>query len=127
MAKLGIHAAWTILAAALAIGGCSKRDEPATVQEKAQAPTRYDAEAFYATTSYGLAGGFAWSPDDKDVLAHNDETGIFNVYSLPAAGGEARALTSSKTDSIFASLGFQMIGVSCTARTRAATSSTMCS
>lgn len=102
MAKLGIHTVWTILAAALAIGGCSKGDETATARENVQEPTRYDAEAFYATTSYGLAGGYAWSPDDKDVLVHSDETGIFNVYSLPAGGGDKQALTSSTTESIFA-------------------------
>src|SRR5688572_25720795 len=102
MAKLGTPAGWMILAAAVAIGGCGKREEPATVQQTAQEPATYDAEAFYATTSYGLAGGFAWSPDDKDVLVHSDETGIFNAYALPAAGGEKQSLTSSTTDSTYA-------------------------
>ncbi len=102
MAKFGTPAGWMILAVALTIGGCGKRDEPATAQPTAQEPARYDAEAFYATTSYGLAGGFAWSPDDKDLLVHSDETGIFNAYALPATGGEEQALTSSTTDSTFA-------------------------
>lgn len=102
MAKFGIPAGWMILFAVVAIGGCSKRDEPTPAQQTAQEPARYDAEAFYATTSYALAGGFAWSPDDKDLLVHSDETGIFNAYALPAAGGEKQALTSSTTDSVFA-------------------------
>ena len=68
----------------------------------AGAPARYDAEAFFATTSYSLAGGYAWSSDDSRLLASSDESGIFNAYSLAAADGANEPLTTSTTDSTFA-------------------------
>ena len=86
MARLGIPGGWMILMAAIAAAGCSKNEQPPQAQQATQAPAQYDAEAFFATTSFGLAGGFAWSPDDKDLLVHADETGIFNAYALPASG-----------------------------------------
>ncbi|MEX2123597.1 MAG: alpha/beta fold hydrolase [Woeseia sp.] len=66
------------------------------------AAARYDAEAFFATTSYSLAGGYAWSPDDRELLIYSDESGIFNAYSLAAADGAKKPLTTSTTDSTFA-------------------------
>ena len=65
-------------------------------------PARYDAEAFFTTTSYTLAGGYAWSSDDSRLLASSDESGIFNAYSLTAADGGKEPLTTSTTDSTFA-------------------------
>lgn len=66
------------------------------------APTQYDAEAFFATTAYQLPPGYAWSPDDKQLLINSDETGIFNLYALQATGEGKQALTSSTGDSTFA-------------------------
>ncbi|MBA2353508.1 MAG: alpha/beta fold hydrolase [Acidobacteria bacterium] len=83
-------------------GGCSS---PAPSQPSAGQPAavgRYDARAFYTTTSYGLSQGYAWSPDDKAMLAHADTTGIFNAYAIDVDGGDAQPLTSSTTDSTFA-------------------------
>ncbi len=65
-------------------------------------PTLYDAEAFFATTSYIMPAGYAWSADDKQLLVSSDETGIYNVYALPAAGEGKQPLTSSTADSTFA-------------------------
>lgn len=64
-------------------------------------PKQYDARAFFTTTAYGLASGFAWSPDDQKLLIGSDETGIFNAYALPVAGAGKSALTTSTTDSTF--------------------------
>ncbi|MBC7921105.1 MAG: S9 family peptidase [Ferruginibacter sp.] len=47
-------------------------------------------------------GGSSFSPDESKVLFHSNQTGIFNVYAVPAAGGEAKQLTDSKTNSVFA-------------------------
>src|SRR6478735_39369 len=63
--------------------------------------TQYDAKAFFTTIAFGLAPGYAWSPDDKELLIHSDETGIFNAYALSASGEGKRGLTSSTTDSTF--------------------------
>jgi dipeptidyl aminopeptidase/acylaminoacyl peptidase len=95
----------TLLAAAL-LAACSSGDDPtaATAANPAAsaAPARYDAEAFFTTTSYFLAGRYAWSPDDESLLISSDETGIYNVYSLSAGDGTATPLTTSTTDSTFA-------------------------
>lgn len=80
--------------------GCGKSDAPAAASAQ-KAPAKYDAEAFFTTTSYGLAGGYAWSHDDQDLLVHADETGIFNAYAITAKGGEKQPLTSS-SESTFA-------------------------
>lgn len=63
----------------------------------------YSAEAFFQTTSFGLASGagYAWSSDDSKVLAHSDETGVFNAYAIMADGTRTQ-LTSSETDAHFA-------------------------
>lgn len=95
-----------LLAAAAAIllaTGCSQSKPPAeTAAAPAPEVARYDAKAFFTTTSFGLAPGYAWSADDKELLVHSDETGIFNAYALPAAGEAKRALTASTGDSTFA-------------------------
>jgi dipeptidyl aminopeptidase/acylaminoacyl peptidase len=96
------------LAAPLLLSGCGSETKPAAPAATATpppappAPTRYDAEAFFATTSYIMPQGYAWSADDKQLLISSDETGIYNVYGLAAAGAAKQALTSSTTDSTFA-------------------------
>ena len=52
-----------------------------------------------ATTS---VGGASFSADEQRVLFSSNESGIFNVYSVPVAGGPATRITSSTTDSTFA-------------------------
>jgi dipeptidyl aminopeptidase/acylaminoacyl peptidase len=81
---------------------CSKDADQADVATMSAAPTQYDAEAFYATTTYSLAQGYAWSPGDREMLVSSDATGIFNVYAIAASDGASRPLTSSTTDSTFA-------------------------
>ncbi|MGH8188674.1 MAG: TolB family protein, partial [Steroidobacteraceae bacterium] len=87
------------------LAGCgsgSKEAQAPAADEAAKAPAKYGAEAFFATTSYSLSPGYAWSSDDKQLLINSDETGIFNVYSLPAGGENKQPLTTSTTDSSFA-------------------------
>jgi dipeptidyl aminopeptidase/acylaminoacyl peptidase len=96
-----------VAAMVVLLAGCSPGgDEPAgraeATADKPAPVQRYDAEAFYATTSYGLAGRYTWSPDDRELLLTSDETGIFNVYALSVPDGKKRALTSSSTDSTYA-------------------------
>jgi len=57
----------TAAAASALIAGCNAggdAEPPAGPPAARAEPTRYDAEAFFTTTSYSLAGGHAWSPDD---------------------------------------------------------------
>jgi len=49
----------------------------------------------------GSPRGHVWSPDSKSVLISSDQSGVFNVYALPAAGGEAKPLTTSKDNATF--------------------------
>ena len=97
------------LAASLLLAGCGPEPKPAAPAAVAATPppappppTQYDAEAFFATTSYQMPAGYAWSADDKQLLVSSDETGIFNVYGLTAAGEGKQSLTSSTTDSTYA-------------------------
>jgi dipeptidyl aminopeptidase/acylaminoacyl peptidase len=97
------------LVASLLLAGCGSDSKPAapvavavTPPPAPPPPTRYDAEAFFATTSYQMPAGYAWSFDDKQLLVSSDETGIFNVYGLTAAGAGKQPMTSSTTDSTYA-------------------------
>ena len=102
----GIRLSLAILALGATTIGCSPGEDVTTPAaeppDSAKAPVPYDAEAFFATTSYSLAGGYAWSSDDTGLLATSDESGIFNAYSLAAADGAKEPLTTSTTDSTFA-------------------------
>jgi dipeptidyl aminopeptidase/acylaminoacyl peptidase len=60
---------------------------------------KYTIEQFMATTSIA---GASFSHDEKNILFSSNETGIFNVYSIPVAGGKPTALTRSTADSTFA-------------------------
>jgi dipeptidyl aminopeptidase/acylaminoacyl peptidase len=64
-----------------------------------RAVRRYTIEQFMDTVR---VGGSSFSEDEKQVLFHSNKTGIFNVYTSPAAGGDARQLTSSTGESTFA-------------------------
>ena len=109
------------------IGGCGQQAGTATsAVEVADAPApKYSAEAFFATTSYGLAGGLAYSPDNSRLLIHSDKTGIFNVYALPVDGGDAVALTESDSDAMFAVSWFPTTSAFCSRSITAVTSSIM--
>lgn len=108
MSRPRLHLSAVTVAATALFAGCSPADDSAETRSAAaagstaEAPDRYDAEAFFATTSYYLAGGYAWSPDDSALLVSSDETGIFNAYALAASDGAARPMTTSTTDSTFA-------------------------
>jgi len=92
------------LLCAVLVAGCNKSTDSASIADEiaVEAIPKYSAEAFFATTSYGLAGGFAFSPDNSQLLIHSDESRVFNVYALPVAGGDAIALTQSDSDAMFA-------------------------
>jgi Tol biopolymer transport system component len=59
----------------------------------------YTIEQFIASTSVRDA---SFSADEKRLLFSSNQTGIFNVYSVPVAGGEATPLTSSASDTTYA-------------------------
>jgi dipeptidyl aminopeptidase/acylaminoacyl peptidase len=59
-------------------------------------PTQYDAKTFYTTTAFGLAFGYAWSPDDSKLLIYSDASGVFNAYTVDVPGGRSESLTAAK-------------------------------
>jgi dipeptidyl aminopeptidase/acylaminoacyl peptidase len=64
-----------------------------------RAVRRYTIEQFMDTVR---TGGSSFSADEKQLLFHSNKTGIFNVYTVAAAGGDARQLTSSSKESTYA-------------------------
>ena len=64
-----------------------------------RAVRKYTIEQFMDTVRIG---GASFSSDEKQVLFHNNKTGIFNVYTVPIEGGEAKQLTNSTKESTFA-------------------------
>jgi dipeptidyl aminopeptidase/acylaminoacyl peptidase len=72
----------------------------AFAQPKPARPSKqYTIEQFMATVS--LAGA-SFSADEKRILFSSNQTGIFNVYSAPVAGGTATPVTRSTTDTTLA-------------------------
>ncbi|MET0855781.1 MAG: S9 family peptidase [Telluria sp.] len=71
----------------------------APVKEVPKAPKRYTIEQFMATTSIT---GASFSRDEKQILFSSNESGIFNAYTIPVAGGKPVAMTKSTTDSTYA-------------------------
>ena len=66
--------------------------------KEARAVKQYTIEQFMATTK---VGGASFSHDEQSILFHSNKTGIFNVYSMPVAGGEPKQLTSSTKESTY--------------------------
>ena len=99
----------TCLVLILAIAGCGGGGEEATHEEMAQemAPQpveipHYTIEDFLGTIDYY---GASFSPDKTKVLVSSNESGVFNAYAIPVAGGDPVAMTSSTDNSIF-SIGY---------------------
>jgi dipeptidyl aminopeptidase/acylaminoacyl peptidase len=73
---------------------------PAAYGQTAGRPSKqYTIEQFIASTNVRDA---SFSADEKRLLFSSNRTGIFNVYSVPVAGGEAAPLTSSTSDTTYA-------------------------
>jgi dipeptidyl aminopeptidase/acylaminoacyl peptidase len=71
----------------------------ATTEPASQPVPRYAIEDFMATVRIT---GASFSPDGSKLLFSTNETGVFNAYEVPAAGGPPRQLTHSTDDAIFA-------------------------
>ena len=72
--------------------------------DDAQEPIpRYDAKTFFDTTT---VFGSSFSHDEERILISADATGVLNAYSQPFDGGPPQQLTSSESDSVFATSWF---------------------
>jgi dipeptidyl aminopeptidase/acylaminoacyl peptidase len=68
-------------------------------KETARSVKQYTIEQFMDTTRIQ---GSSFSPDEKQILFSSNKSGIFNVYAIPATGGEPRQLTNSTKESTYA-------------------------
>jgi dipeptidyl aminopeptidase/acylaminoacyl peptidase len=69
--------------------------ETAAPVEIARPSKHYSIEDFVETTS--VSGG-SFSPDESHILFSSNKTGIWNAYTMPTAGGDWTAVTTSSTD-----------------------------
>jgi dipeptidyl aminopeptidase/acylaminoacyl peptidase len=100
----------TFALASLLLAACGGGPK-ATAQNGAEAPATgnpapapvsvrtYDARTFHENTSIL---GASFSHDESRLLVTSDQTGVFNAYAQPVAGGAPAALTQSTVDSHFA-------------------------
>jgi len=77
-----------LAAPALAVAAGSKRPSK-----------QYTIEQFMSTTSLT---GASFSADENRILFSSNQTGIFNAYTVPVAGGPAIPVTQSTTDTTYA-------------------------
>ncbi|RDV12567.1 S9 family peptidase [Pontibacter diazotrophicus] len=77
--------------------GCQKST---TTENQTMEPVAktYTIEQFMNTTSIG---GSDFSPDNAKILYSSNETGVYNAFEVPVAGGEPRQLTNSTDNSVF--------------------------
>ena len=88
-----------LIAAVLVVFASGPRRAAAQAPE--QRPSRlYTIEQFLDTTE---VCGPSFSADGSRVLFTSDRTGIFNVYTVPSAGGEPAPVTRSTTESTYRS------------------------
>ena len=106
-AKLRIFSAVFLVSAQFVHAQMTTQPRPTVTNEalitkvapaKKTTPRQYTIEQFMATTR---VGGSAFSADEKSVLFHSNKTGIFNVYSAPVSGGDAKQLTNSTKESTY--------------------------
>ena len=76
----------------------AQRSNPSPQKADARGVKQYTIEQFMATTR---VGGSSFAPDEKSILFHSNKTGIFNVYTMPASGGEPKQLTNSTKESTY--------------------------
>lgn len=87
-----------IIILSFVIVSCSQQGEKA--RDKAtQEVKQYTIGQFYKNLS--IYGG-SFSPDETRLLVTSNETGIYNVFSLPADGSPSAQITHSTEESIFA-------------------------
>ena len=83
--------------AAMVSHGDAQSARPANAQTRPS--KQYTIEQFMNVTGVRGAG---FSADESRVLFSSNKTGIWNVYSIPASGGEWVPITTSTVDSTYA-------------------------
>lgn len=84
-----------LFAILLSFISCKKEEEK---KEENREISTYTIEQFMDNES--VSGG-SFSPDNSKLLVTSNRSGIFNMYTIPTAGGDFTPLTSSDSVSIF--------------------------
>ncbi|MBW8367039.1 MAG: S9 family peptidase [Arenimonas sp.] len=82
-----------------ATAGAGTTTTPAAEAAIARPSRQYAIEDFVEST--GVAGA-SFSADESRLLFSSNKSGIWNVYSMPVAGGDWTAVTQSTTDNNYA-------------------------
>lgn len=80
----------------LALLSCKQETKEPTLAETLQS---YTIEQMMDNEN---VGGGSFSPDKSKLLVHSNRSGIYNLYTVPAAGGEFTPVTASDSSSVFA-------------------------
>jgi hypothetical protein len=77
---------------AAAPGVMAQTPAPVAVAADAAPIRTYTAAEFYQTRNYGMSSpaGLGFSANGRSILISSDETGVFNAWALPVAGGAAQ-------------------------------------
>lgn len=90
---------WIIyLLISIAVCGCNQQTKQPE-EKAARQVKKYTIEQFFKNTDIYGAG---FSHDESKLLVTSNETGIFNLFTLPVNGSKADQLTKSITESFFA-------------------------
>lgn len=90
-----------MLAAVTTALACSNRERPDqhSAADSVFTPTQYSVADLYRNTEY--AGASLSAAADR-ILVSSNQSGVYNAYAIPAAGGEPEPLTHSTDNAIFA-------------------------
>ena len=80
----------------LALLSCKQEAKEPTVADTLQS---YTIQQMMDNES---VGGGSFSPDKSRLLVHSNRSGIYNLYTVPAEGGEYTPVTASDSSSVFA-------------------------
>jgi len=79
----------------LALLSCKQESKEVTVAESLHS---YTIEQMLDNEN---VGGGSFSPDNSKLLVHSNRSGIYNLYTVPAEGGEFTPVTASDSSSVF--------------------------
>ena len=84
------------LGLALAVLSCKQEPKAPTVAETLKS---YTIEQMMDNES---VGGGSFSPDKSKLLVSSNRSGVYNMYTVPAGGGDFTPVTASDSSSVFA-------------------------
>jgi dipeptidyl aminopeptidase/acylaminoacyl peptidase len=98
--KTKLFTALCLFGIGIMLWACGAKEQTANTSfTNAQPSKQYTIAQFMNTTRIN---GSDFAPDESKILHNSNKSGIFNAYEVAISGGEAKQLTDSKENSIFA-------------------------